>query len=221
LAPGGEAKVTGQLLDEKGQPVAGTVQAILGDLNAGETLDGLSGLDIRRTSCMAPSERCGEFLGPGLAGEPLRRSVLAGAIKAAATARSSPKATMRTSVDDAFARTLKSLEGAVYEASTNIASLQDVRRRGLDRNWQFNPELLTLTVDAMDPKPETPGGELLTLSDLIAVDSQVTFDNVAKRITRLKLFRVLAKIREFRSSMDPDEPIFAQPNVLLRKLIEG
>jgi len=49
----------------------------------------------------------------------------------------------------------------------------------------------------------------------------VTFDNVARRVTRLKLFTVLAAVREMRSqkSLDPDEPVFKDPNALLRRLV--
>src|SRR5262249_2442099 len=73
----------------------------------------------------------------------------------------------------------------------------------------------------MEPRPTTPGGEPITLADLVAIDPQVTFDNVARRVTRLKLFRVLAAVRAFKRSkqIDPDEPALKDPNALLRRLV--
>ena len=84
---------------------------------------------------------------------------------------------------------LHSLEGAIFESAKSPQSLMDSRRREHGR-WVFNPELFTLVTDAMDDPPLTPGGEKLALGDLVAVDPQVTFDNVARRVTRLKLFTV-------------------------------
>lgn len=80
---------------------------------------------------------------------------------------------------------------------------------------------MTLVTAAMSTPPTTPGGEALVLGDLLAVDPQVTFDNVARRIARLKIFRVLTEIRSFRKerSLDPDEPMFKNPNALLRRLV--
>src|SRR6185295_4861029 len=52
-------------------------------------------------------------------------------------------------------------------------------------------------------------------------DPQVTFDTVARRITRLKLFRILSAVRTERMQrgLDPDEPVFKDPNALLRRLV--
>ncbi len=120
----------------------------------------------------------------------------------------------------AFAAVLLSLEGAVHEASYNPDQLRDVRRR-VGHEWQWNPELMTLVTAAMKAPPETPGGEPLTLEDLIAIDPQVTFDNVARRIARLKIFQALVQVRRFRRehSLDPDEPALQNPNAILRRLV--
>ena len=120
----------------------------------------------------------------------------------------------------AFGDVLHSLEGAIFEAATSADRLRDVRRKG-QNGWAWNPELMTLVTAAMSKPPETPGGEPLSLADLLAVDPQVTFNNVARRVTRLKLFRILAAVRAFRKerSLDPDEPIFKNPNALLRRLV--
>ena len=74
---------------------------------------------------------------------------------------------------------LHSLEGAVFEAARSADQLRDVRRKG-QGGWAFNPELMTLVTAAMDSPPETPGGEAISLADLLAVDPQVTFNNVAR-----------------------------------------
>ena len=49
----------------------------------------------------------------------------------------------------------------------------------------------------------------------------MSFDDVARRVTRLKLFRVLAAVREVRTNqqLDPNEPVFKDPNALLRRLV--
>src|SRR5262249_41864884 len=105
-------------------------------------------------------------------------------------------------------------------AARSADQLRDVRRKG-PGGWEFNPELMTLVTAAMDHPPETPGGEPLALGDLLAVDPQVTFNNVARRIVRLKLFRILAEVRAFRHerSLDADEPMLKNPNALLRRLV--
>src|SRR5262249_19548207 len=56
---------------------------------------------------------------------------------------------------------------------------------------------------------------------LIGLDPQVTFDHVARRVTRLKLFYVLHQVRSFRRErqIDPDDPSLKDPNALLRKLV--
>jgi hypothetical protein len=100
----------------------------------------------------------------------------------------------------------------------SVETLADARRRE-GKGFTFNPELMTLVTDAIPERPETPGGEPITLADLIAKDPQITFDNVARRVTRLKLFEALNAMRSARVGLDPDEPLLAEPNVLLRKLV--
>jgi hypothetical protein len=151
----------------------------------------------------------------------LRRGLL-GALGVTPIAPSrDPGASAKAQLSKSFALVLKSLEGAVFEATASPDKLLDVRRREGGR-WVFNPELLTLATDAMSDPPRTPGGEVLTLPDLMAVDPQVTFDNVARRITRLKLFRVLAAVRAERRErrLDPDEPVWKEPNAFLRRMVQ-
>ena len=85
---------------------------------------------------------------------------------------------------------MRSLEGALFEGSMSPERAREVRRRTA-RGFDFNPELMTLATAAMAAPPITPGGEPLALADLVAIDRQITFDNVARRVARLKLLQVL------------------------------
>src|SRR5690606_18807400 len=121
--------------------------------------------------------------------------------------------------EQTFSDVLHSLEGAVFQAQTP-EDLRDVRRKENGR-WVFNPELMTLVTSAMDEPPTTSGGEPFGLADLIAIDPQVTFDVVARRVTRLRLFNVLAAVRAYKQAeqLDADEPALSDPNALLRRLV--
>src|SRR5262249_4108853 len=87
--------------------------------------------------------------------------------------------------------------------------------------FALNPEMLTLATEAISDPPVTPGGEPWRLADLMAVDRQVNYDNVAARVTRLKLFRVLAAVRGYvyENKLGLDEPALSDPNALLRRLV--
>ncbi len=223
-APGGAVDIVAELSDGHGRPMAGSVSAVVIDAHGGGHL-GVSSLDIRSVLCGelgTYGDRCADGLEAGAALDPLRRGVL-GAREVTPTAPAhDPGASASTELSKSFALVLKSLEGAVFEAAASPDKLLDVRRREGGR-WAFNPELLTLATDAMTEPPLTPGGEPLTLPDLMAVDPQVTFDNVARRVTRLKLFQVLAAVRTERRDrrLDPDEPIWKEPNALVRRLVQG
>ncbi len=222
-APGGLVDVDADLTDGKGRALTGTVSAVLVDLHGGGGTGDIERFDTRIGLCAAGSvepERCEAFLGDDAAAAPLRRA--ASGLRQSAPRRPEidPGADARERMEKVFGEVMKSLEGAVFEASSSADQLRDVRRK--DRGgWAFNPELLTLVTAAMDPKPTTPGGELLALGDLMAVDPQVTFDHVARRVTRLKIFRVLSAVRQFKkeSGLEPDEPIFKDPNAILRRLV--
>ncbi len=221
--PGGAVDVEAVLTDAAGHGLAGSVSAVVIDRFGGGSIGGLSSLDTRRKLCTdagADDERCDPFVEGDPSLEPLRRSLLGGRGDALSPVND-PEGRMQAELRDAFRAVVKSLEGAVFEAAHTPEQLRDVRRRGSDGAWQWNPELMTLVTAAMEPKPITPGGEPLSLGDLFAIDGQVTFSNVARRITRLKLFRVLAEMRRFKieKALDADEPALRDPNALLRRLV--
>ena len=222
-APGGAVDVDVALTDEKGQPLVGSVAAVMIDARGGGSTHGLEAVDTRRTLCRVLSldeDRCDRIVEGDPALDLLRRAELARRPEAPLGPEIDPGANVTEERRRAFASVLLSLEGAVRDAARGTDQLRDVRRK-VGRAWQFNPELLTLVTAAMDPPPETPGGEPLVLGDLLAVDPQVTFDNVARRITRAKLFQVLVAVRAFRHEhhLDPDEPALKNPNAILRRLV--
>lgn len=222
-APGGAVEVDADLTDGHGHGLTGTVAAVLVDLHGGGNTHGLEALDLRRSICRSVhvnDDRCDRLVEGDPALDALSRGELGGLGVKPLVPDNDPAANARAAMTKAFGEVLRSLEGAVFEASRSADALRDVRRKGAG-GWVFNPELMTLVTAAMTTPPTTPGGEALALGDLLAVDPQVTFDNVARRIARLKVFRVLAEIRSFRKErgLDPDEPMFKNPNALLRRLV--
>ncbi len=221
--PGGVIEFEAQLTDGHGKGLAGAVSAIVVDAFGGGNAN-VHSLDTRTRLCAAlgvDDDRCTAALERDPSTEALRRSLNGHEIgKFGIVPANDPGAHASRELEKAFADVLHSLEGAVFESAKNPQSLVDVRRRDNGR-WVFNPELLTLVTDAMDEPPLTPGGEKLVLGDLVTVDPQVTFDNVARRVTRMKLFTVLAAMRTVRNrrGLDPDEPVFKDPNALVRRLV--
>jgi len=224
VAPGGVVEVDAALTDESNQPLQGTITAMLVDLEGGGSLAGLLHLDTRTSLCDdagAPSDRCGDVLSNDPASEAVRRALL-GPSGTELAPTLDPGANVDKDLDESFSSVLHSLEGAVYSASLDPDRLIDVRRK-TPGGYAFNPELMTLTTAAMDHPPETPGGELLSLGDLQAIDPQVTFDNVARRVTRYKLFKVLQAVRAFKveHALDANEPALRDPNALVRRLVRS
>lgn len=223
-APGGTVELDVDLDDGHGKGLPGSVAAMVIDLHGGGSTAGLEGLDTRARLCRelgAGSERCDDVLEGGAAFDPFRRAALAHEGRTPRAPALDPGADASAALRQAFGAVMKSLEGAVFEATQSPDRLRDVGRRGRGGVWSFNPELLTLVTAAMEPSPVTPGGEPLTLGDLVAIDKQVTFDNVARRVTRLKLFRILEAMRRERHDqrLDPDEPALRDPNAFLRRLV--
>lgn len=218
-APGGKVTITAELTDDAAKPMQGSIAAVVIDKLGGGTFGPLSAMDTRRTLCRelnATTERCQAALLGGAEMDPMRRAALSSSTAPIAPTND-PAADAKNQMDATFAAVTRSLEGAVFEASMSIETLPDVRRKEGNK-YVFNPELMTLVTDAMSNKPLTPGGEPVGLSDLIAIDPQITYDNVARRVTRLKMFNVLSTMRTARVGLDPDEPILEEPNVFLRKL---
>lgn len=220
--PGGSIEVEAQLTDGHGKGLPGAVSTVVVDAFGGGHAD-VSDLDLRSTLCGQlgiDAARCTAALERDPSTDAVRRSLLhAGG--AGVKPLNDPGAHASKELEKAFSEVLRSLEGAVFEAAKTPQSLLDARRKENGR-WIFNPELFTLVTASFNDPPTTPGGEHLSLSDLVAVDPQVTFDTVARRVTRLKLFRVLTAVREFRiqKNADPDEPVFKDPNALVRRLVQ-
>ena len=221
--PGGVVEFEARLTDGHGHGLPGVVSSIVVDAFGGGNAN-VSSLDTRTRLCGdigVDWERCAAVLEREASTDAIRRALLGrGERRQQLRPANDPGARVSKELEKAFSEVLHSLEGAVFEATKNPQLLIDARRKENGR-WIMNPELLTLVTDAIDPPPTTPGGEKLVLGDLVPVDPQVTFDNVARRVTRLKLFTVLAAVRAVRSaqSLDPDEPVFKDPNALLRRLV--
>ena len=220
-APGSFVTIDAVLKDNKGLPLVGTVAAVVVDKYGGANLDPLLALDTKSALCSSfgvETSRCDSVLSGGPENDPLRRARLRPSEDG--TPIADPAGTAGPKFDNTFQQVVRSLEGAVFESSMAVETLPDVYRKEKGR-YNFNPELMTLVTDAIDQKPLTPGGETVTLADLIAKDPQINFDNVARRVTRLKMFNVLDAMRSQRTLLNPDEPILGEPNALLRKLIRG
>ncbi len=220
--PGGLVEIEARLTDGHGRGLPGTVSSIVVDEFGGGHA-AVASLDTRSRLCAAagaPGDRCTAVLEGDPTAAPLRRSLFAQARGTPLDPSLDPLAHTQSDLKKSFAAVLRSLEGAIFEATASPDALRDVRRHE-GRRWVWNPELLTLVTDAMSEPPLTPGGEAITLADLSQIDPQVTFDTAARRVTRLKLFRILSALRQVRvdRALDPEEPVFRDPNALVRRLV--
>ncbi|MBX3190795.1 MAG: hypothetical protein KF819_27605 [Labilithrix sp.] len=224
--PGGAVEVEARLTDGHGRGLPGAISAIVVDAFGGGSAN-VAALDTRSRLCGSVAHvdgpgdaRCTPMLERDPSTEALRRALFGKIATRPTPPLNDPGAHASKELERAFAEVLHSLEGAVFTAAKSPQTLLDARRKENGR-WVFNPELMTLVTDAMNEPPTTPGGENLVLADLVAVDPQVTFDNVARRVTRLKLFTILEAVRQTRvsRSLDPEEPVFKDPNALLRRLV--
>ncbi|MBK8252303.1 MAG: hypothetical protein IPK82_06490 [Polyangiaceae bacterium] len=221
-APLGTVEIDVDLTDGKGRGIPGSVAAVLVDAYGGGVMTGLMALDTRSDLCgrlRIEPDACDAFFDDDSA-DVLRARVLASLSVRDPSPTADPGATAKEDLRRAFKSVLMSLEGAVMDATREPDSLRDAFRK--EKNaYTFNPELFSLVTAAMEPPPVTPGGEPISLADLLALDKQVTYDNVARRVTRLKLFRVLEAVRTYRRerALDPDEPALRDPNAILRRLV--
>jgi len=222
-APLGEVTLLAKLSDGSGKPLQGSIAAVVVDAYGGGNVSSLLSLDAGSDLCSragVSKDDCEPFL----RGSPAEQARYAPHFEAsrsdALTPPLDPGATLERDVAETFRAVVHSLEGALYEASHDPARLPDVRRVTAGRH-SFNPELMRLVTDALDTPPQTPGGEPVALADLVSIDPQITYDHVARRVTRLKLFEVLSAVRALRQdeNIDSSEPVFKEPNALLRKLV--
>ncbi len=223
IAPGGSVVIRAVLDDGHGQPLLGSVGAVVFDKAGGAHPERLLALDTRRSLAAAAGiadQDVDAFLEGDSAFDIERWAAVAKGARSDPPPAFDPPATVDEDIDKAFREIVQSLEGAVYEASSDPERLRDARVHTA-AGFALNPELLTLVTEAMDEPPLTPGGEPWRLADLMAIDGQVKFDNVARRVTRLKLFKLLSSIRTFlfENRMGPDEPALHDPNALVRRLV--
>lgn len=224
--PGGKIALEARLTDERGQPIAGDVAAMV--LDASDFSDDVferyaSQFDTRLGLCARvgiEAAHCDATLRADADQLTNLRWQLALSSDRKTAPALDPGANSRQELEAAFRETLLSLEGAVYEASSSPERLRDALRKG-PRGHDFNPELFEVVTQAMSSPPRTPGGEPFTLADLRAIDPQIDYDTVARRVARLKLFRLLTTAREFRmrNDLDADEPALRDPNALLRRML--
>ena len=218
--PHGHATVEVRLVDDHGVPFAGTVGAIVTERQKDNQAYAHS-MDVRARYCSDDARsalRCDDAVtsnGPRMQTAP---AYLAERSGTPLSARQDPLRTAKADAEKTFADVVRSLEGAVFEASGSRDTLQDVRRVEGGRS-RFNPELLTLAVQALETAPRTPGGEPVSLADLVSLDSQVDYDHVARRVARYKLFKVLGTLRTARAERDQDDFAFDEPNAWLRRLL--
>jgi hypothetical protein len=223
VAPGSKVALDMVLDDGQGRPLTGSVGAVVFDKNGGGHPENLLALDTRR-SLAAGVGLDDQDVDAFLAGDPAfdieRRAGVVAAGGRLPKPAFDPVATHEEEREKAFREIVQSLEGAIYEASADPEQLRDVRIR-TSKGTALNPELMTLVTEAMSEAPVTPGGEPWTLADLMAIDPQVKFDPVARRVTRLKLFQLLSAVRTFlfEDRIGMDEPILRDPNALLRRMV--
>jgi len=223
-SPGGTVEIDVRLVDERGQGIPGLISGSIHDLfGGGSTLYGLDtreqltrGLDLG----VLEDGRIDQFFDGDPAKEAWRRAALATRADAPTEPINDPAKDAVQRFQAAFALVIRSLEGAVLEATADPDKLIDVRRK-TPRGMEINPEMLTLVTGAMTEAPETPGGEPIALEDLITLDPQVRFDKVARRIARLQLFRVLEAVREkvYSERLLPSEMAMKAPDAIVRRLV--
>lgn len=202
------------LTDQNGVPLRGDAVVYIGDLNAGQGLSSALAADDRSLYCPLGRDECdakvdalklATHLASASSGKSLEGPIL------------QPRATMASHFRESFRSAVRSLEGAVFEASSSPETLKDVSRlRG--GAHVFHPEVLGIALGALSSPPTTPGGETIGISDLEAFDRQITYDHVAKRVTRLKLLRALLAMRGTVKNIDRQEPLFRDPDAFLRRM---
>ncbi|MBW2463551.1 MAG: hypothetical protein JRH11_18010, partial [Deltaproteobacteria bacterium] len=95
-----------------------------------------------------------------------------------------------------------------YVAAQEPGAMADVATFN-GRRAQFNASILDATAMAAglgDEAMASLGGEPLEIASLTSLDAAFTFDNVARRITRERLFRLLVLLREHMHGRGLDRP---------------
>ncbi|MFO0664897.1 MAG: hypothetical protein U0174_13155 [Polyangiaceae bacterium] len=213
ISSGATVDLPVRLVDQQGRPLRGDAVVYIGDLNAGQSLVSALAADDRSRYCPLGREDCDAKT------DPLELAVqLARTRKTPEGPLFEPRATMATHFRDAFRSAVRSLEGAVFEASASPETLKDVSRIRGGRH-AFHPEVLGIALGALSSPPTTPGGETIGIADLESFDRQITYDNVGRRVTRLKLLRALLAMRTAVKGIDRQEPLFKDPDAFMRRML--
>jgi hypothetical protein len=222
LAPGGQVVLDADLTDGRGVPMTGTVSALLLDAKGGADPLDLALFDtrtelVRDLNVEADHDALLESADPSY--EALRRLALAPHGGGRLAPVVDPGAKVQEALAEAFKQVVRQLEGAINDAAGSRERVQDVARRG-PRGWELNPEIEALVRDQIAGDVETPGGEPMTLDDVKRVDRQVDFEHAARRVARYRLLQALVRIRGYVKDhrLDRDEPIYKDPNAILRRL---
>lgn len=225
LAPGGEIVLDVALTDENGRGLPGKLSGHVIDRFGGGRVSVLSedtrhALTSRLSLGPSDEARADGFFDGDRSKDPWRRAALAELQRAPAEPWFDPAKDAEEQFEATFKSIVRSLEGAVFESTASPDKLENARRKTA-QGYELNPELLTLVTAAMGEVPETPGGEPIELGDLVNLDGAVRFDRVARRVTRLKLFRVLDAVREhvYAHRLYPDELALKEPGSILRRLV--
>ncbi len=225
LAPGGEIVLDVALTDENGRGIPGKVSGHVIDRFGGGRAAVMSedtrhALTDRLNLGEGGEARVDGFFDGDRSKDPWRRAALAELPRTTAEPWLDPAKDAEQRFEATFKSIVRSLEGAVFESTAAPDKLENARRKTA-QGYELNPELLTLVTDAMAEIPETPGGEPIELGDLVNMDGAVRFDRVARRVTRLKLFRVLDAVREhvYAHRLYPDELALKEPGSILRRLV--
>jgi hypothetical protein len=219
-APSSVVTIDTELLDNQGRPLMGTVAAVVVDKYGGADIEPLLRLDTKRRLCSSfavKPERCDELLRGGPEDEPLRRARLRS--NTSVEPRLDPAKAATAAFEQTFATAVRSLETAVLESSMSRETLTTLRQSTAGRSG-FPSELLASALSSLPEPVLTPGGEPLSELDLITLDPQVSYDRVAQRVTRLKLFNILEAMNEERIHPSSDDAP-SDPNALLRSLVRG
>ncbi|MDP3276202.1 MAG: hypothetical protein Q8Q09_13465 [Deltaproteobacteria bacterium] len=127
-------------------------------------------------------------------------------------------------VEGRLALIFRSIE--TYVASHVRGQRADVAQR-IGNRWEFNREIFDAIVNGSGEDTSggarNLGGGALTIDDLRRLDTAFTFDNVAKRITRRRMFSSLVALRQFvnQHALDLRWSWRGDPTVWLTRLEAG
>ncbi len=172
----------------------GTLDPVGAAIDAGTTLLGVAGLLAARTplDAAAPAALRGGATEPlPMPDSPVNEGLLR-----------DPWRTRARFVRGRLGRLLRALETRVEAHLPE--DIDEVAVHG-PRGWALNAEVLSHVVSDIGPEGATAmDGSELTVAALATLDPQITYDNVARRITRERLLRLLVQLAHFVRTHDLD-----------------